>query len=54
MFLTLVSAIALTVGSATTLNDLARDPQSLEYGAEPLVEVAPVQDDDPVESEIGW
>ena len=53
MFLTVLSAIALTMGGAMTVNSLnAEDAASAVQ--EPVVEVAPIQQQDAVPGELGW
>ncbi len=55
MFLTVLSAIALTVGSAMTLHDLNSEKALIAQDQqEPIVEVAPVQPADGQSSDIGW
>jgi len=55
MFLTVLSAIALTVGSAMTIHDLNTEKAlAAEEQQAPVVEVAPVQPAQSQQGELGW
>ena len=53
MFLTVLSAIALTVGGAMTATSLSNDEVAAN-SQDPVVEVAPIQQEDQVPGELGW
>ena len=53
MFLTVLSAIALTVGSAMTIQDVNEEQLAAAQQQEPVVEVAPLQQDVSIEGELG-
>lgn len=54
MFLTVLSAIALTVGSAMTIQDVNEEQLSAAQQQEPVVDVAPLQEDVTNEGGLGW
>ena len=53
MFLTVLSAIALTMGGAMTVDSLNAEAVAAE-AQEPVVEVAPIQQEIEVPGELGW
>ena len=52
MFLAVLSAIAITAGATMAINDL-QDEQS-KATPEPVVEVAPIQQDTGSPGDLGW
>ena len=52
MFLAVLSAIAITAGATMAVNDL--QDEQLNATQEPVVEVAPIQQDDGSAGELGW
>ena len=55
MLLTVLSAVALTVGGVMTVQGLNDEALSASQEAAPVVEVAQIQQDDAAEpGELGW
>lgn len=55
MFLTVLSAIALTVGGVMTVQGLNDEALSASQETDPVVEVAPIQQEDAGQpGELGW
>ena len=52
MFLAVLSAIAITAGATMAINDL--QDEQLTATPEPVVEVAPIQQDSSKPGELGW
>jgi len=52
MFLAVLSAIAISAGATMAVNDL--QDEQLSATPEPVVEVAPIQQDTGSSSELGW
>ena len=53
MFLTVLSAIALAAGGTMTVNSLSAEDVASDV-QEPVVEVAPIQQEDQIPGELGW
>ena len=53
MFLTILSAIALTAGGAMTVNSLSAEDVASD-AQQPVVEVAPIHQEDQIPGELGW
>ena len=54
MFLTVLSAIALAAGGSMTVNSLSAEDGAATDVREPVVDVAPIQQQDQVPGELGW
>lgn len=54
MLLTVLSAIALTVGGAMTANALNAEEIAAAESVQPVVEVAPIQQHSIEPGELGW
>ena len=55
MFLTVLSAIALSVGGVMTVQGLNDEALSASQETDPVVEVAPIQQEEVSQpSELGW
>jgi hypothetical protein len=54
MFLTVLSAIALTVGGAMTVHQLNEENLTASQEPLPVVEIAPIQQEIRETGELGW